>query len=243
MRTCCIEARSTTRFVASMMRVIAIVRSHKLPLIRHNCVVDVIRIVSWGYGCASSMFPGIYTRVSAYLPWVRQQLFITSGSTSPATNNLSPIATSSSIAPSTAAAAAAAAQRIPLPLPSSPAASSSTSTRQANGATPALSSFSSNRLQPKAAIRESPTDAVMSPLRPTMMLPLSSRNVFSVVSMSAGSAGPGSTITTATASGVARAGAFHHSIRIEQHKSRPSSSSNFILFFRFVNDFLRRYTF
>ncbi|ESO81983.1 hypothetical protein LOTGIDRAFT_84942, partial [Lottia gigantea] len=45
------------------------------PLVcRRNSEWQVHGISSWGYGCAEPKWPGIYTRVNKYLPWINHHL-------------------------------------------------------------------------------------------------------------------------------------------------------------------------
>lgn len=41
---------------------------------QENVYFILIGIVSYGYECAKDDFPGVYTRVSSFLPWIQQHL-------------------------------------------------------------------------------------------------------------------------------------------------------------------------
>lgn len=39
-------------------------------------------ITSWGIGCGRAKFPGVYCKVSVYIPWIRTRLEVSVGSRS-----------------------------------------------------------------------------------------------------------------------------------------------------------------
>ena len=45
------------------------------PLICQNGNSPILTgVVSWGIGCASSQYPGVYSRVTNFLPWIHANM-------------------------------------------------------------------------------------------------------------------------------------------------------------------------
>ena len=46
------------------------------PLVIRNSKgnVEVVGITSWGFGCASPVYPGVYTNVAKYFDWIKNEI-------------------------------------------------------------------------------------------------------------------------------------------------------------------------
>jgi secreted trypsin-like serine protease len=44
------------------------------PLMVNSGKWTQVGIVSWGIGCGKGQYPGVYTRVEKFLPWIKKNL-------------------------------------------------------------------------------------------------------------------------------------------------------------------------
>jgi len=44
------------------------------PLMINDGKWTQVGVVSWGIGCGKGQYPGVYTRVTSFMPWIRKNL-------------------------------------------------------------------------------------------------------------------------------------------------------------------------